>query len=157
MIDAATKASLAFHYIANGLFDEVERLYETVEMKNYTCADFEFSNKLAVSLLFSTSWGNEYWKHRALLAESACDEERVLLDKRCMAIDLALDTLCGHYGLAPDDVRRLSNQAMRHKPIACEVEPDMSYLAELIESYRRMIESWPGAIEQKGSRGSALH
>lgn len=160
MIDLYTKAGLAFHHIANGEFDAVERLYATIEMRDYTCTDFGFSNRLSSALLFTGTWGGEYWKCRALLAEaeiSGNSDSHAKMAGRCMAIDAALEIVCAKYGLDPDDARKIAHEATKPNVVNAPCDLDEEYLADRVAAYSAMMDSCPGNVEQKGSEGTLLH
>ncbi len=174
MMDIKDKAGIAFHYITNLKFEEAESLYASVEKKDYTCTDLDFSSMLASNILFSAIWGNEYWKNLALRmvamsryfaekdAGNVTNSERAAaehdaFERRALSIDAALETVCQTYGIFPGDVRKMAANAIAFEPINKDAKADPEYLHELLQAFNQMIESWPGKALQKFSTPKAVH
>lgn len=174
MMTLKDKALIAFHHIANGEGEKVEAIQSTIGMKDYTCIDFDFTSPLSCAIVFSSVWGVEYWKNSAIKTASdnrylvdklvgaeipsleALAAEQLLFEGRAMAIDEALLSICQIYGFYPDDVRKLVGAA-KHERINPEAKPDEMYLATLVDSYKAMLESWPGNALQKSNDGACVH
>lgn len=174
MMDAKDKAMLVFHYLANGQSDKALAIEGTVSIKNYDFLDLEFTAPLSCGYLLAKAWGNTHWKNMTFrmtsltryLAEKSMgnlkEAERFAADSlafenRLLAIDAALVHVCRAYGIDPDDVRKIADDAITFEPTDQAAAVDVSFFCDLVEKLTQMVESWPINTAQKSCAPQSVH
>jgi hypothetical protein len=174
MMDAKDKAMLVFHYLANGQSDKALAIEGTVAIKNYDFLDLEFTAPLSCGYLLAKAWGNTHWKNLTFRMTSLtrCMAEKgmgntegvakfaadhLAFENRLLAIDAALVHVCRAYGIDPDDVRKIADDAIAFEPTEPAAAVDVSFFYEMVEKLTQMIESWPINTAQKSYAPQSVH
>lgn len=149
------KATLSFGYILSNDTHGLSRIANTVSHHTYSCRDIEYSDWLAKSFTFASTWSLLYWQNYASYAATlalfaaALANENVNEDAeglsgqinfwkgRLFALNGVLNHLCEKYGLSVDAVHKYGDVESFIQDGA--TNPDMEYQNQMTEMLDQII------------------
>lgn len=173
-MDSKEKAAMVFHFLANKRLSDAATVLESIERKPYHCTDPAYSAKLAGVLMFSLTWGCDYWRSIALQAtdiakylsmkergDEGRDENIGRLNRKwvteMLARERALEVICQAQGIFPEDVRRFASNVPKFVPEGEFHAPDPECLESLVEGYTALINGFNGYSERFSDPAKAVH